>query len=248
MKIFLVLSLAFAAALAAPQEVSPFITGGVNAIPGEFPFMVSIQHCFLGCDHICGGSVLAPLWVITAAHCFTETSTAGNIEAFIGRHNLGVNEAGSLRIRFESNRWIVHPGWIAGRNFGPNDIALVLFVVITKHDRAIIFSYQGRLLSTIQFNERIRPVRLPQQGSPQSGPGTLIGWGAVATGILERPVDILQKVMFSTIAHSVCHDAVLEFDRDATLIDNTKFCTGPLTGGKFCLSVINCVSYQLKLP
>lgn len=94
----------------------------------------------------------------------------------------------------------------------------------------------------MQFNERIRPVRLPQQGSPQSGPGTLIGWGATATGVLERPVDILQKVMFSTIAHSACHEAVLEFDRDSTLIDNTKFCTGPLTGGEFYLPVIICLN------
>lgn len=64
MKIFLVLSIALAVALAAPQqEVSTYIAGGVNAIPGEFPFMVSVQHCFLGCDHICGGSVIGVLWV-----------------------------------------------------------------------------------------------------------------------------------------------------------------------------------------
>lgn len=65
-------------------------------------------------------------WILTAAHCFTETSTRGSIDAFAGRHNLGTNEADfQQRIELEANRWLVHPGWRAGRKFGPNDIALV---------------------------------------------------------------------------------------------------------------------------
>lgn len=214
MKIFLLLSFAFTAALAAPQEVSTFIAGGVNALPGEFPFMVSIQHCFLGCDHICGGSVLNTVWILTAAHCFTETSTRGSIDAFLGRHNLNLNEASGVRLQIDHQRWIIHPAWISGRNFGPNDIAL------------------GRLFAPITFNAHIRPIRLPQQGAAPSGPGTLAGWGATFSGIGSGPVNVLQKVLFSTITQEVCHEAVMEFDRDSELIDNTKFCTGPLTGGK----------------
>lgn len=129
MKIFIVFALVIAVALAAPSsEVAPFIFGGVNALPGEFPFLVSIQHCFLGCSHICGGSIMTPIWVLTAAHCLTETSTRGSIDVFAGRHNLNHNEATEQRIEIEPNRWIIHPGWTSGRNFGPNDIALVSFM------------------------------------------------------------------------------------------------------------------------
>ena len=42
------------------------IIGGVEAIPGEFPWIVSLR---LGGQHICGGTLIANNWVLTAAHC-----------------------------------------------------------------------------------------------------------------------------------------------------------------------------------
>lgn len=56
MKLFVILSLAFAAALAAPSdERSARIIGGVAALPGEFPFTVSLQWVLLGSSQvICG--------------------------------------------------------------------------------------------------------------------------------------------------------------------------------------------------
>jgi secreted trypsin-like serine protease len=71
MKTLVILSLAIAAALAAPaEEKTPLIVGGVNAIPGEFPFIVSLQWVVLGLStHVCGGSILNNVWVLSAAHC-----------------------------------------------------------------------------------------------------------------------------------------------------------------------------------
>lgn len=46
MKFFVALLLVFA--FAAIEEASHFKLGGVNAFPGEFPFIVSIQHIFIG--------------------------------------------------------------------------------------------------------------------------------------------------------------------------------------------------------
>ncbi|XP_023218223.1 trypsin-1-like [Centruroides sculpturatus] len=47
------------------------IVGGRKALPGEFPWQVSLQRntWFFGSSHICGGSVLNENWVLTAAHC-----------------------------------------------------------------------------------------------------------------------------------------------------------------------------------
>jgi len=42
------------------------IVNGVEASPGEFPWMVSIK--FNG-NHWCGGSLIHRNWVLTAAHC-----------------------------------------------------------------------------------------------------------------------------------------------------------------------------------
>uniref|UniRef100_A0A8C9FCA0 Transmembrane serine protease 5 n=1 Tax=Pavo cristatus TaxID=9049 RepID=A0A8C9FCA0_PAVCR len=42
------------------------VVGGMDAAPGRWPWQVSVCH---GSRHRCGGSVLAPHWIITAAHC-----------------------------------------------------------------------------------------------------------------------------------------------------------------------------------
>lgn len=43
------------------------IIGGKAAAPHSRPFMASIQ---LDGEHVCGGFLVWPRWVMTAAHCF----------------------------------------------------------------------------------------------------------------------------------------------------------------------------------
>jgi len=42
------------------------IVSGVNAVPGQFPWQVRITSSK---NSLCGGSLIDPEWVLTAAHC-----------------------------------------------------------------------------------------------------------------------------------------------------------------------------------
>lgn len=87
----------------------PRVVGGTDAAPEEFPHQVSL---FWGNEkrnqHICGGSIISPNWILTAGHCVTEVPKRPGTGYFavVGTNKL-VNLTSDQKIKVVEK--IVHP-------------------------------------------------------------------------------------------------------------------------------------------
>ncbi|XP_047390305.1 serine protease 27 isoform X3 [Sciurus carolinensis] len=61
------------------------MVGGQDAMEGEWPWQVSIQR---NGSHFCGGSLITEQWVLTAAHCFSNTSETSLYRVLLGARQL----------------------------------------------------------------------------------------------------------------------------------------------------------------
>ncbi len=103
------------------DAATPKIIGGTDAQPGDWPWIVAliqsgISDNFQG--QFCGGTLIAPDWVVTAAHC-TDGKSPGDIDVLAGVTDLK-NDIGE---RVAVKRIVQHPEFNS-RNL-VNDISLL---------------------------------------------------------------------------------------------------------------------------
>ncbi|KAH0592445.1 hypothetical protein MHUMG1_09831 [Metarhizium humberi] len=92
---------AFYTILAAAATINKRIAGGEDAKNGEFPFIVSIQERG---KHVCGGSLLSNITVLTAGHCYGRDP----LSVKAGTTCLGANlKEGGVDVEIESG--VRHP-------------------------------------------------------------------------------------------------------------------------------------------
>ena len=67
------------------KKIAPRIIGGTNATAGDYPWIVSLRD---GSGHFCGASLIAPQWVLSAAHCY-DGSGPENLKVVVGEYHQG---------------------------------------------------------------------------------------------------------------------------------------------------------------
>ncbi|XP_058832845.1 chymotrypsin-2-like isoform X2 [Topomyia yanbarensis] len=151
----------------------PKISGGSEADPGSVPYQVSLQDTS---GHICGGSIIADLWILTAAHCIDGTNSS-QLEVLVGTNSL--EEGGQ---RYKVAKSIVHIRYDKPKYH--NDIALI------------------RLALKLEFNDNVTAIQCYTKDVPENATLTVTGWGLTS---MNGPIPTqLQTIDVRHVSYAEC--------------------------------------------
>ncbi|MBX2997332.1 MAG: trypsin-like serine protease [Caldilineaceae bacterium] len=189
--------------------VAPQIIGGEEAVPGAWPWVAAIvdsrySNAFSG--WYCGGTLIHPNWVLTAAHC---TYGYGNnpkppsaIDVVLGRHQL--SQPGGERIPV--TEIIRHPNYNSATfNF---DIALLRLSQPSSYEPLVFVPADDTILSAAGVTSIV------------------IGWGDTRTNGAGSYSDVLRQVSLPIVSNQTCNSSY------GGSITENMLCAGYSQGGK----------------
>ncbi|XP_073491615.1 serine protease 33-like [Aquarana catesbeiana] len=191
--------------------VSSRIVGGKNSLDDQWPWQVAVIVETLDGAYLCGGSLISPEWVMTAAHCIHNPIQLSNYKVYLGMYQLGVISPHTVIANLSSI--IINSSYTSVGK--PGDIALV------------------RLATPVTYTQYIMPICLPSSTTtfPCGMECWVTGWGTRYYGGSLVLYGALQEVMVPLIDRNTCQ--VMQQRAGGTKkIQYDQICAGYKEGGK----------------
>uniref|UniRef100_G3VX67 Acrosin n=1 Tax=Sarcophilus harrisii TaxID=9305 RepID=G3VX67_SARHA len=191
------------------KDANSRILGGKDTQPGAWPWMVSMQLVTHNGQrfHACGGSLLTPTWVLTAAHCFKSTRDPSQWRLVVGAWKVQEAAATTLGPLVQERKAVhilLHEQYNSLTE--ANDIALV------------------EMDGPVRCGYLVQIACLPWPSAvllKDSEPCIIVGWGYTEEDALE-PANILQEAEVKIINLEICNGT----DWYHGFIHSTNLCAG----------------------
>ena len=188
------------------RELDTRIIGGTEATEDRHSYAVSLSDDI---GHFCGGSLIAPDVVLTAAHC-----QGGAYDVIVGRHDVDDNDGEVIKTKYDKP----HP------NYNPST---------TDQDFMLVFLLSPVSVTNVDLVKLNKDNNYPSVGEEV----TVMGWGD--TNIQDSVSDlsdVLMHVDVNVISNNECDDSEGYvsgyFDSYNGQITNNMLCARKVGGGE----------------
>ncbi|XP_052432471.1 transmembrane protease serine 13a [Carassius gibelio] len=184
------------------QQSASRIIGGSTSKSGQWPWQVSLHYTG---SHVCGGSLVSPDFVVSAAHCFQGSMrNSGNWRVYAG----SISQS-ALQTSYLVNKIIVNENYNSNTN--DYDVALL------------------KLSSPVTFSDTVQPVCFPtfDQTFSDGSECWTSGFGTTQEGAASGSTSLM-GVSVNIINTLLCNSS--QVYRGA--ITKNMICAGDMNGGR----------------
>ncbi|XP_077490505.1 neurotrypsin-like [Amblyomma americanum] len=196
------------------RRITGRIVDGIPAHYGAHPWLVDVRLRDISGQtmHWCGGTILSPDFILSAAHCFKFSPNVSQLVVRVGQYKLYAPDPYELEFQVEALR--LH------ESFNPD----------TFYNDICVLKIRTTVTHRILFNEFVKPVCLPTKQDTYNGGSYCIiaGWGKTFSSQRRQPRSaVLQTAAVPLYHPGECEQPWVYGNR----IHRGMFCAGHTQGG-----------------